>query len=488
VTSANPIVAAGAAMAMGTLAVACARSESGSVHVTPISLAAAAAPPFAPSTVSRVHADEPVRVPVAPQDAPAGRPDATVDLGSREGVDLLRGQWRYSDVRIVEVSARGPGPDLKPTGKPIRTYDYEPKAGALHFDDSHWDAIPATSLETRRSTGKVCFAWYRINLTIPQHVGIFDPSGSTVAFEIVIDDYAEVWVDGELPRRLGQAGGPVVKGFNAPNRVIVGRDVKPGQQIQLAVFAMNGPISASPDNFIWIKSATLDFYKTAPVRDVRESLGVVDRRDPLSDGYLNQLEQVIDRIQPAWVSDHLCWGAHGGKYAHDLLPLPYTRETVEHVVSRVDAVQNRLRCRILLENVSAYLAFSQSDLDECDVLNEVADRTGCGLLVDVNNVYVCSRNLGIDASAYVDAIEPRHVGQIHLAGHSLQGDLTIDTHIGPVPDPVWDLYRRALRRFGHVPTLIEWDDEVPAYDELVAESYRARDIEREVLNEVIRAA
>jgi uncharacterized protein (UPF0276 family) len=217
------------------------------------------------------------------------------------------------------------------------------------------------------------------------------------------------------------------------------------------------------------------------------SMGI-GNADPPSDGYLNQLQQVIERIQPAWVSDHLCWGACGGKYAHDLLPLPYTRETVEHVIARVDAVQDRLRRRILLENVSAYLSFSQSDLAECDLLNEIADRTGCGLLVDVNNVYVCSRNLGIDASAYVDAIDPRHVGQIHLAGHSLQGDLTIDTHIGPVPDPVWDLYRGALRRFGHVPTLIEWDDEVPAYDVLVAESHRARDIEREALKEVIRAA
>ena len=195
----------------------------------------------------------------------------------------MHGQWLYRDVRIVQVDARGPGPDLKPTGKPIRTYDYEPKAGALRFDDSRWDAIPATSLEERRSTGKVCFAWYRLNVTIPQRIGTFDPAGSTVAFEIVIDDYAEVWVDGELPRRLGQTGGPVVKGFNAPNRVIIGRDVKPGQQIQLAVFAMNGPISSSPDNFIWIKSATLDFYETPTTRDVRESLGVVDRRDPALD-------------------------------------------------------------------------------------------------------------------------------------------------------------------------------------------------------------
>ena len=217
------------------------------------------------------------------------------------------------------------------------------------------------------------------------------------------------------------------------------------------------------------------------------SMGI-GNSDPLSESYLNQLEQVIDRVQPAWVSDHLCWGAFGGRYAHDLLPLPYTRETVAHVVSRVNAVQDGLRRRILLENVSAYLSFSQSDLEECDVMNEIADRTGCGLLVDVNNVYVCSRNLGSDAGAYLDAIEPRHVGQIHLAGHSVQGDLLIDTHVGPVPDPVWDLYRRALRRFGRVPTLIEWDDEVPTYGELVAESHRAADVEREVLREATRAA
>jgi gluconolactonase len=136
---------------------------------------------------------------------------------------------------------------------------------------------PAT-LEQRRSTGKICFNWYRINVTIPERIGAFDPSGSTVAFEVVIDDYAEVWVDGKLPVVLGQTGGQVIKGYNAPNRVILGRGIKPGQRIQLAIFGINGPISTSPENFIWIKSATLDFYK--PVQSSGRSEGMVVKRDP----------------------------------------------------------------------------------------------------------------------------------------------------------------------------------------------------------------
>ena len=133
------------------------------------------------------------------------------------------------------------------------------------FDDSQWEAIDATTLDERRSTAKVCFNWYRINVTIPEKVGDFSTAGSTVAFEIVIDDYAEVWINGKMPRVLGQPGGPVIKGFNAPNRVILTRNAQPGQQIQIAVFGINGPISYSPENFIWIRSATLDFYKSPKV-------------------------------------------------------------------------------------------------------------------------------------------------------------------------------------------------------------------------------
>ena len=191
-------------------------------------------------------------LPRAPQDPPYGRPDAVVDLGSHEGVGLVKAQWRYGDARLVEIESRGVGPDLKPSGAPVRTHDYTPKAGAADFDDSAWEVIDPATLDRRRSTGRVSFNWYRIKVTIPEKVGDFDPTGATIAFEIVIDDYAEVWVDGKLPVVLGQAGGHVVKGWNAPNRVIVGRDVRPGQQIQIAVFGINGPVSASPSNFIWI--------------------------------------------------------------------------------------------------------------------------------------------------------------------------------------------------------------------------------------------
>jgi gluconolactonase len=216
------------------------------------------------------------------QDPPVGRPDAVIDLATREGAGLVKGQWRYRDVKIEEIDSRGPGPDLKPSGSPNRTYDYAPHAGPANFDDSQWEAIDPTALDQRRSGGKVCFNWYRINVTIPEKVGNFTSAGSTVAFEVVIDDYAEVWVDGKMPRVLGQLGGPVVKGFNAPNRVILTRNAKPGQQIQLAVFGMNGPVSFSPQNFIWIKSATLDFYKSPKVFQ-SESPAEIVRKDPALD-------------------------------------------------------------------------------------------------------------------------------------------------------------------------------------------------------------
>jgi len=244
----------------------------------------------------------------AVMDPPAGRPDAIIDLGTREGAQLVKGTWRYSNTRIVEVDAKGPGPDLKPSGAPIKTYDYLPKAGAADFDDSQWEVLDAARLEQRRSTGKLCFNWYRINITIPERIGRFDPTGAAVAFEVVIDDYAEVWVDGKLPLVLGQAGGQVVKGFNAPNRVILSRNAKPGQLIRLAIFGMNGPISASPDNFIWIKSATLDFYK--PVERKAPSEGTIVRKDPSLDEIVPAsatIEKIAEGFQftegPVWHPD-----------------------------------------------------------------------------------------------------------------------------------------------------------------------------------------
>jgi gluconolactonase len=194
---------------------------------------------------------------------PAGKPAAMIDLATDEGARLVKGAWRYSDTRIVEVDFKGPGPDKQPTGKPLKTYDYEPKAGGADFDDSKWETISASSLNERRATGRLCFNWYRIKLTIPERVGDFDTRGSTVIFQTALDDYAEVWVDGELSRYLGQMGGSVISGWNAPNRLVIGRDVKPGQQIQLAIFGINGPLSNPPTNFIWVREAKLEFYRSA---------------------------------------------------------------------------------------------------------------------------------------------------------------------------------------------------------------------------------
>ena len=198
----------------------------------------------------------------AQEAAPTGNPAAVLDLATEAGVKLVNGQWRYSDTRIIEVDFKAPGADQQPTGKAIKTYDYEPKAGGADFDDSRWEAVAATSLTERRATGRLCFNWYRLKLTVPERVGEFATKGATIVFQTALDDYAEVWVDGELSRRLGQMGGSVVAGWNAPNRLVIGRDVQPGQQIQLAVFGINGPISNPPTNFIWVREARLEFYRT----------------------------------------------------------------------------------------------------------------------------------------------------------------------------------------------------------------------------------
>jgi uncharacterized protein (UPF0276 family) len=203
--------------------------------------------------------------------------------------------------------------------------------------------------------------------------------------------------------------------------------------------------------------------------------------DPLSGPYLARLARLIERIEPAWVSDHLCWGSADGHYSHDLLPIVYTEESLAHVVERVERVQERLGRRILLENITSYLGFTASTIPEWEFLNEVTRRTGAALLLDVNNVFVTGHNLGFDARAYLAAIRPGSVAQLHLAGHSPQPDFILDSHVGPVPEVVWDLYRVALGRFGRVPTLVEWDEAVPELEVVLAEARRAAAIEREVL-------
>ena len=206
--------------------------------------------------------------------------------------------------------------------------------------------------------------------------------------------------------------------------------------------------------------------------------------DPLDEAYFGALQALVARVEPAWISDHLCWSGVDGRYAHDLLPLPYTEEALAHVVRRVVAVQERLGRQILLENVSSYLTYTHSTLAEWEFLGAVAERADCGLLLDVNNVYVSAVNHGFDAEAYLAGLPAERVGQIHLAGHSNMGAYLFDTHDGPVIEPVWDLYRRAVRRFGRVSTLVEWDDRIPALDVVCAEAERARAAEAEVLGGV----
>ncbi len=204
--------------------------------------------------------------------------------------------------------------------------------------------------------------------------------------------------------------------------------------------------------------------------------------DPLNRDYLRQLKQLAARVEPQWMSDHLCWtGAHS-KNMHDLLPLPYTEEAIAHVVARVQQVQDFLGRRILLENVSSYITYKQSALTEWEFLREVVERADCLLLLDVNNIYVSSVNHGFDPLAYLNAVPRERVQQFHLAGHRNLGTHIIDTHDEPIVDPVWELYRAAVRRFGAVSTMIERDDNIPPLEDLLAELDYARHIASEALN------
>jgi len=200
--------------------------------------------------------------------------------------------------------------------------------------------------------------------------------------------------------------------------------------------------------------------------------------DPLDTSYLDGLKALAALVEPAWISDHLCWTGVGGHNAHDLLPLPYTEESLDHVARRVTRVQERLGRRIALENVSSYMSFTASTMTEWDFLREVAEAADCGILLDINNIFVSSVNHRFDPADYVDAIPVDRVWQFHLAGHSDHGAYLLDTHDHPVRDEVWALYRRAVKRFGPVSTLIEWDGNIPDWDRLEAESLTAREAQR----------
>jgi uncharacterized protein (UPF0276 family) len=195
---------------------------------------------------------------------------------------------------------------------------------------------------------------------------------------------------------------------------------------------------------------------------------------PLDLSYLAQVKALAARVQPVWISDHLCWTGLNGRNIHDLLPIPFTEEALAHVVSRVRAVQEILGRRILLENVSSYLSFNDSRMTEWEFLSAVAEQSDCLLLLDVNNVYVSSVNHEFDPLTYLNALPAHRVQQIHLAGHESHGDYLIDTHDQPVPEPVWALYTHAVKRFGVVPTMIERDANIPPLAELEAELRIAR--------------
>jgi hypothetical protein len=196
--------------------------------------------------------------------------------------------------------------------------------------------------------------------------------------------------------------------------------------------------------------------------------------DPLDHDYLQGVRDLAARVEPDWISDHLCWTGVEGRNLHDLLPLPYTEEALKLVVARVGEVQERLGRQILLENVSSYLTYRDSELTEWQFLREVAERADCAILLDINNIYVSSVNHGFDPVQYLEAIPAARVRQFHLAGHSDMDGYLIDTHDHPIIAPVWDLYAKAVARFGDVPTMIERDDNIPPLGELIDELGVAR--------------
>ena len=200
--------------------------------------------------------------------------------------------------------------------------------------------------------------------------------------------------------------------------------------------------------------------------------------DALAGEHLAKLKRLVDRIEPALVSEHLCWGGIGGVHFNDLLPLPYTREALALLADRIDHVQSTLGRRLLVENLSAYVECRDSEMTETAFLAELARRTGCGLLLDVNNLYVNAINFGFDPAARLAELDADSVGQMHLAGHTVVDDCLIDTHGSLVCDPVWSLYAQACRRFGARPTLIEWDTDLPALDVLLSQAAQAGAVAR----------
>jgi gluconolactonase len=247
------------------------------------------------------------------QELPQGDPLARVDLLSRDGAQLLGTRWRYSDAELVRTRHRAADAAGQPTGAPVDTWEVSPRAGERGFDDTSWPQLDPTTLGARRGNGRLSFNWYRIALTVPERIGDVRTAGTTVVFETSVDDYAEVWVDGELPRTTAQNGGSVIAGWNATNRLVIGRNLKPGQRIELAIFGINGPISDPPANFIWMRLARLEFHTgtTQPIAVPPQEVNVrVLRLDPSIDELVPEnakLFKLAEGFQftegPLWVSD-----------------------------------------------------------------------------------------------------------------------------------------------------------------------------------------
>lgn len=256
-----------------------------------------------------------------------------------------------------------------------------------------------------------------------------------------------------------------------------------------------GETDAKPaDSIDWVEVITDNFMVDGgrPLRSLArltERYRVIPHGVALSIGgpgeldatYLARLKEVVARIRPPWFSDHLCWTGVSGFDIHDLLPLPHTKEAIEHVVTRIKKVQDYVGVPFAIENASSYLAFKGSEMPEWEFLSEIAERADCGILFDCNNIYVSGFNHGFDPVKYVDAVPAGRVVQMHLAGHTNKGTYLLDTHSDVVCDPVWDLYRRAVARFGAVSTLIEWDEEIPSFETVAAEAVKARAARNQVL-------
>lgn len=204
--------------------------------------------------------------------------------------------------------------------------------------------------------------------------------------------------------------------------------------------------------------------------------------EPLNVDYLKQLKTLIDRVEPAWFSDHLCWTGVNGLNLHDLMPLPYTEEAIEHVVQRVTQVQDFMGRQMLLENVSSYVSFSDSQMSEWEFLSEVAERADCYILLDINNIYVSAYNHNFNPSSYLTSIPAERVYQFHLAGHTQENNIIIDTHDKPIAGPVFDLYAEAIQHFGEVSTMIERDDHIPPLLDLLDELEQVRNIAKHHIN------